>query len=113
MNSNNFPLGMTNFNPLMNDGLGQNNNFGQNNGLSTNNDFGQNNGLGHHADRCHNVPGEKMDWHVHQEIHNQEKIALNDLGLPGNAFDKAYGNIMNPNNLPPRRQYGNIPGKVY
>ncbi len=95
------PFGMTNFNPLMDNG------FGHENNLSINN------GLGHHRDRCHDVPGEKMNWHVHQEIHNQEKIALNDMGLPGNAFDRAYGNIMNPNNLPPRRQYGNIPGKVY
>jgi|GEM_PF-3750297 len=54
-----------------------------------------------------------MDWQIHQEVHRAERDALKDLGIPGNAFDRAYGNVENTNNLPARRQYDNIPGRTW
>ena len=69
--------------------------------------------LGHHENRMHDVPGTQMNWNVHKEIHAGEVQALHNLGLPGNAFNIAPGNIMNQDNLPPRRQYGNIQGPLY
>lgn len=63
--------------------------------------------LGHHPDRMTNRPGDKMDWDTHQAIHQSERDALAELGIRRDAFDRAFGNQINPGNLPPRRPYGN------
>ena len=62
--------------------------------------------LGHHPDRCTDVPGDPMDWDVHQLVHQVERDTLGELGIIKDAFDRPFGNIANPNNLPPRRSYG-------
>lgn len=62
---------------------------------------------GHHPDRLTDVPGEKIDWPTHQEIHRGERDALENLGIRQDAFNRAWGNEINPDNLPPRRPYGN------
>ena len=62
--------------------------------------------LGHHPDRITDRPGDPMDWHTHQEIHQAERDALGDLGIRRDAFDRAFGNTVNPDNLPNRRPYG-------
>lgn len=69
--------------------------------------------LGHHANRMHNEPGEQLDWSTHQAIHQGEANALNNLGIRGDAFNRAWGNSVNPSKLPPRRQYDNINGPTY
>jgi hypothetical protein len=68
--------------------------------------------MGHHANRMHDAPGIPMDWPAHQALHQGEARALNDLGIRGDAFNRAWGNPY-PQNLPPRRQYGNIDGPTF
>jgi len=63
--------------------------------------------MGHHPDRIHSRPGDQMGWHEHQALHQGESQALNDLGIRGDAFNRAWGNQFNSTNLPERRQYGN------
>jgi len=62
---------------------------------------------GHHPDRMTNRPGDRMDWPTHQEIHRGEAEALRELGIRGDAFNRAWGNSQNEGNLPPRRPYNN------
>ncbi|MBT6573428.1 hypothetical protein HOM83_00135 [Candidatus Falkowbacteria bacterium] len=62
---------------------------------------------GHHPDRMTNVPGDVMDWDTHQAVHEGEREALGDLGIRQDAFNTGFGNEINPDNLPPRRTYGN------
>jgi hypothetical protein len=54
-----------------------------------------------------------MDWYPHQEVHAGERDVLADFGVRQDAFNIALGNVMNEDNLPPRRQYGNISGTIY
>ncbi|MFH1314943.1 MAG: hypothetical protein ABIH67_00940 [Candidatus Uhrbacteria bacterium] len=54
-----------------------------------------------------------MDWFTHQVVHQGERDALGNLGIRGDAFDRGFGNVANPSNLPPRRCYDNIPGRTY
>lgn len=62
--------------------------------------------LGHHPDRCTDRPGVPVDWDTHQEIHRGERDVLGELGIRKDAFDRGFGNTVNPDNLPPRRPYG-------
>ena len=63
--------------------------------------------LGHHPDRMTNVSGDPMDWDTHQVVHQGEREVLESMGLNQQAFNTGFGNEFNPDNLPPRRVYGN------
>lgn len=62
--------------------------------------------LGHHPDRLTDRAGDPMDWQTHQAVHQAERDALGNLGIRRDAFDRAFGNTINADNLPARRPYG-------